>query len=107
MFATLFGFSGRLDRRSYLAYAIPLVALKSGVDALAVRTVTGQVWTPLDYLTSLPGSAWASSCPIAATRGRWPPEISDQRSRLGELVPGQVGGCAPAVALDGRMKSRR
>ncbi len=46
-----FGLSDRVDRSTYFLHGAALMALKLGVDVLAVFTVTGQLWTPIDYLT--------------------------------------------------------
>ena len=50
MLTSLFRLSGRIDRRTYLSIGIPLMAIKYGVDALAVRLTTGRIWTPFDYV---------------------------------------------------------
>ena len=39
-----------VDRRTYLANGLGLMALKYGVDAAGVGLVTGRFWSPLDYL---------------------------------------------------------
>jgi len=48
-----FGLEERVDRRTYLLHGAALMALKLGVDVLAVRLATGQIWTPLDYVTPM------------------------------------------------------
>jgi hypothetical protein len=39
-----------VDRRTYLAHGVGLMALKYAGDAVAVSAVTGRFWSPLDYL---------------------------------------------------------
>jgi len=51
--ARLFGFSGRVDRRTYLTTGVPLMALKYVVDAGAVWLFSRQLWTPFDYMLPL------------------------------------------------------
>ena len=46
-----FGLTDRVDRSTYLVHGAALMALKLGADVLAVFAVTGQIWTPIDYLT--------------------------------------------------------
>src|SRR2546421_12665799 len=46
-----FGLTDRVDRSTYLLHGAVLMALKLGVDVAAVFAVTGQLWTPIDYLT--------------------------------------------------------
>src|SRR2546425_1297388 len=46
-----FGLTRRVDRRTYLLHGAALTALKFGVDVVAVFSVTGKLWTPLDYLS--------------------------------------------------------
>src|SRR5712692_6031965 len=48
-----FGLTRRVDRRTYLLHGAALTALKLGVDVLAVFFVTGQLWTPLDYVSPM------------------------------------------------------
>jgi uncharacterized membrane protein YhaH (DUF805 family) len=45
-----FGLTDRVDRTTYLLHGAALMALKLWVDVAAVLAVTGQLWTPLDYL---------------------------------------------------------
>ena len=42
-----------IDRRTYLLDGAALMALKYGVDALVVFLVTGNFWSPVDYLLPL------------------------------------------------------
>ena len=46
-----FGLTDRVDRSTYLLHGAALMALKLGVDVVAVFAVTGRLWTPIDYLT--------------------------------------------------------
>src|SRR5713226_5601201 len=48
-----FGLTRRVVRRTYLLHGAALTALKLGVDVLAVFFVTGQLWTPLDYVSPM------------------------------------------------------
>ncbi len=45
-----FTLRGRVGRRAYALVGFGLMALKYGVDALAIRLATGALWTPFDYL---------------------------------------------------------
>jgi uncharacterized membrane protein YhaH (DUF805 family) len=48
-----FSLDGRVSRRAYVATGLGLMAFKYAVEALLLWRVTGQVWTPLDYLVPL------------------------------------------------------
>lgn len=48
--AQLFSFRDRVDRGLYLRTGLVLMALKYGVDATVIKLVTGETWTPIDYL---------------------------------------------------------
>ena len=52
-FSRYFGFEQPVDRRTYLRTGIALMALKYAIDAIAIYEVTGQLWTPADYLLPL------------------------------------------------------
>lgn len=49
----LFGFREPVDRRFFFLVGISLMIGKYIVDAIAIYTVTGIFWTPLDYLVPL------------------------------------------------------
>lgn len=49
----LFSFRGRVGRREYAIAGVSLMLLKYGVDAALIHLETGQVWSPLDYLSPL------------------------------------------------------
>ena len=49
----LFTLEGRVSRRTYALTGFGLMALKYGVEALAIRAVTGATWTPVDYFAPL------------------------------------------------------
>ncbi|HEV8580776.1 MAG TPA: DUF805 domain-containing protein [Thermoanaerobaculia bacterium] len=49
----LFGFHDRVDRRLYLRTGFTLMALKYLVDAVVIRLVSGETWTPIDYFLPL------------------------------------------------------
>ena len=46
-----FGFRTRVDRRAYAISGFTLMAIKYTVDAALIRELTGQLWTPLHYLS--------------------------------------------------------
>jgi uncharacterized membrane protein YhaH (DUF805 family) len=48
-----FGFYAPVDRRAYAASGFALMAFKYATDAFLVWIVTGELWTPPDYLTPL------------------------------------------------------
>jgi uncharacterized membrane protein YhaH (DUF805 family) len=50
LIGVLFGFGGPVDRRTYLAAGILLMAFKYAAETVVVHAVTGELWTPLDYL---------------------------------------------------------
>src|SRR5262249_50566908 len=50
---TAFAPEGPVDRRTYLTIGATLMAAKYVIDALFIYTVTGQTWTPFDYLGPL------------------------------------------------------
>lgn len=49
----LFGMRAPVSRRDYALVGFGLMALKYAVDATAVHVVTGETWTPLDYLVPM------------------------------------------------------
>ncbi|MGH7449063.1 MAG: DUF805 domain-containing protein, partial [Longimicrobiales bacterium] len=49
-----FTFEENVDRRTYLRHGLALMVLKYGVDALLIAAATSTIWTPLDYLRSVP-----------------------------------------------------
>ena len=49
-----FTYEERVDRGDYLRHGIGLMAVKYTVDAALVGLATGTLWTPLDYLHSVP-----------------------------------------------------
>jgi len=48
-----FTLDGRVSRRAYVATGIGLMLFKYAVEALLLWRVTGQLWTPFDYLVPL------------------------------------------------------
>ena len=52
-FRTLFGLRNLIDRRTYLATGVGLMAFKYLVDATFLRLTAGVIWTPWDYLLPL------------------------------------------------------
>ena len=47
-------FSDRVDASAYRAHGLALVLVKYGGDAALVALGTGLLWSPLDYLSSVP-----------------------------------------------------
>src|SRR5437870_12518086 len=47
-------FSDRVDASAYRAHGLALVLVKYGGDAAPVALATGRLWSPLDYLSSVP-----------------------------------------------------
>ncbi|MDH3207833.1 MAG: DUF805 domain-containing protein [Gemmatimonadota bacterium] len=61
-----FTFEQAVDRAAFLRHGVALMIVKYGVDALLVGLGTGTVWTPLDYLQSVPlltSSRFSDSAP--------------------------------------------
>jgi hypothetical protein len=46
-----FGFSERIDRRTYFLTGVGLMFFKHGVDTTVVWLSTGRWWSPLDYVS--------------------------------------------------------
>lgn len=53
VFRFLFTLDGRVSRHAYAWTGFGLMALKYAVEAAAIRRVTGNSWTPLDYFSPL------------------------------------------------------
>ena len=49
-----FTFQQAVTRRAYLLHGLALMALKYGVDVVLVWVASATLWTPLDYLQSIP-----------------------------------------------------
>ena len=63
-------FESGVTRRQYLSHGLGLALLKYGVDAALVGISTGTLWTPADYLQSVPllvSSRLAGAPPYLAT----------------------------------------
>jgi len=48
-----FGFSERVDRRTYVVNGAALLLFKYAVDAGVIWSYTGRLWSPVNYLTSV------------------------------------------------------
>ena len=49
----LFGFHAPVNQRHYAAFGIGLMLLKYAVEALVIAVLTGQFYTPLDFVNPL------------------------------------------------------